>query len=131
MGVFNHFLKELREKGSLKQILKKYESGAQVCPDMSGQPLGFESCFTAFLVLLGGLAVGLIVMLLECISGQDKTIPYLDSYGKDEASSLDSLEPGQMENILAYKDAIIANLRLDVLHLERKLKSVNSHTKLV
>ena len=39
LGVFNHYLKELREKGSLKQILKKYDSGAQVCPDMSGQPL--------------------------------------------------------------------------------------------
>ena len=131
MGVFNHFLKELREKGSLKQILKKYESGAQVCPDMSGQPLGFESCFTAFLVLLGGLAVGLLVMVLETISGLDKTIPYLDSYGK-ESDHFGHLEPGQLENMLAYKDAIIARLKCDVLHLERKLQSVSNHkTKLV
>merc|ERR1719445_1176647 len=69
LGVFNHYLKELREKGSLKQILKKYDSGGQVCPDMSGQPLGFESCFTAFLVLIAGLTIGLAIMVLECYSG--------------------------------------------------------------
>ena len=54
LGLFNHFLKEMREKGVLKQILNKYETGTQVCPDESGKPLGFESCFTAFLALLSG-----------------------------------------------------------------------------
>ena len=54
LGLFKHYLKELREKGVLEQILIKYESGAQFCPDESGKPLGFESCFTAFLVLLLG-----------------------------------------------------------------------------
>ena len=34
--------KEMREKGSLKQILDKYESPPQVCPDYNGKPLGFE-----------------------------------------------------------------------------------------
>ena len=40
LGLFNYYLKEMREKGALKQILNKFESGEQVCPDMSGQPLG-------------------------------------------------------------------------------------------
>ena len=53
LGLFNHYLKEMREKGALKKILNKWESGGQVCPDMSGKPLGFASSFTAFLVLLG------------------------------------------------------------------------------
>ena len=43
----------MREKGSLNQILKKYEAAPQVCPDSSGLPLGFDSCFTAFLLLIG------------------------------------------------------------------------------
>ena len=54
MALFNHYIKELREKGVLKQILAKYESAPQVCPDDSGKPLGLESCFTAFLALFGG-----------------------------------------------------------------------------
>ena len=54
LGLINHFIKELREKGALIQILNKYETGTQVCPDESGKPLGFESCFTAFLALLSG-----------------------------------------------------------------------------
>ena len=45
----------MREKGSLQQILNKYEIGTQFCPDESGKPLGFESCFTAFLALIAGM----------------------------------------------------------------------------
>ena len=53
LPIFNHYLKDMREKGSLNQILKKYEAAPQVCPDSSGLPLGFDSCFTAFLLLIG------------------------------------------------------------------------------
>ena len=53
LPLFNHYLKDMREKGSLNQILKKYEAAPQVCPDSSGLPLGFDSCFTAFLLLIG------------------------------------------------------------------------------
>ena len=53
LGLFNHFLKEMREKGVMKNILVKYESATQVCPDMSGKPLGINSSFTAFLLLIG------------------------------------------------------------------------------
>ena len=49
----------MREKGSLKEILEKYEPPPQICPDASGLPLGFESCFTAFLVLIMGLLTGI------------------------------------------------------------------------
>ena len=53
MEIFNYFLQEMKEKGIIKQILEKYKSGPQVCPDMSGQPLGINNSFTAFLLLLG------------------------------------------------------------------------------
>ena len=53
-GLFDHYLQEMREKGALKKILDKYKTKPQVCPDLSGKALGFESCFTAFLVLLSG-----------------------------------------------------------------------------
>ena len=43
----------MKEKGVIKQILEKYKGGSQICPDMSGQPLGINNTFTAFLLLLG------------------------------------------------------------------------------
>ena len=53
-GIFDHYIKEMREKGALKQILIKYQTGIPVCPDLSGKALGFESCFSAFVILLSG-----------------------------------------------------------------------------
>lgn len=53
-GIFDHYLREMKEKGALKRIFSKYKKGGQVCPDLSGKALGFESCFTAFLFLLSG-----------------------------------------------------------------------------
>ena len=68
LPLFNYYLKEMREKGTLEKIMLDYEVADQVCPDLSGLPIGFDSCFTAFLVLLVGMAVGLILLCLECFS---------------------------------------------------------------
>ena len=99
LGIFNHYLHEMKEKGALDQIMKKYKSGAQNCPDMSGQPLGFDSCALAFLALIGGVMIGLILMGMEYLSGQGKPIPYIDSYGG----------PKHTQNILAYKNSSVYN----------------------
>ena len=55
----------MRENGKLGKILLEYEASPQVCPDSSGLPLGFESCFTAFLLLLAGMSMGVILFCLE------------------------------------------------------------------
>ena len=53
-GIFDYYLREMKEKGVLTQIFSKYKKGNPTCPDLSGKALGFESCFTAFLFLLSG-----------------------------------------------------------------------------
>ena len=68
LPLFNYYLNEMQEKGVSEQILSKYEPAAQICPDSSGLPLGFDFCFTAFLVLLGGAFVGLAIFIIEVIS---------------------------------------------------------------
>ena len=65
LGLFNYVLKEMEEKGLLSQLHKKYESPRQVCPDMGGKPIGIESCIMAFLALLGGIGICLILMIVE------------------------------------------------------------------
>ena len=62
---FNYYLREMREKGSLQQILEKYQPKPQICPDDSGKPLGFESCFTAFIALCFGIGCAMILFLVE------------------------------------------------------------------
>ncbi len=89
LRLFNHYLKQLRERGATKKILDDYEPREQVgrggtvcalgqdprcyvlvslikvCPDYSGKPLGFANCFTAFLVLILGLATAAALICLE------------------------------------------------------------------
>ena len=66
--MFNFYLKEMREKGSLKKILDKYESPPQVCPDLNGEPLSFSAVFTAFGILCFGAILGIFIFALEGIS---------------------------------------------------------------
>ena len=70
LEIFNYYLKEMIEKGVMKQISEKYDVPQQVCPDLTGSPLGFESCFTAFLALIVGLLIGLVLMIFEIIAGK-------------------------------------------------------------
>ena len=65
LGLFNYYLKEMRETGTLDQIMKKYESGPQVCEDYSGKPLGFGSVSAAFIVIIFALISVLIIFILE------------------------------------------------------------------
>lgn len=59
----------------------------QLCPDYSGQALGFDSCFTAFICLCSGAGLALLLFLVEKMSKvlaskQGQVIPGIDSYGK-------------------------------------------------
>ena len=93
LELFNFYLKRLREQGSFSQILKKYQSQPQECPDNSGKSLGmivllfknrykliftydyclllkkgFGNTFTAFGVLTFGLTVCLAILMFEIVA---------------------------------------------------------------
>ena len=65
LDCFNFYLREFKEKGAWDAIKSKYESRPQICPNTSGMPIEFSSCFTAFLALIGGVFVAFIIMLIE------------------------------------------------------------------
>lgn len=105
----------MREKGALHKIQQKYESKGQVCPDQSGKPLGFASCFTAFLALLFGLCIGLGLFFIECLSKWTKwNIPILDAYGKIDIDKKPVI-------LFDEKDRMIQKLRGQVAVLKRKV----------
>ena len=65
LPIFDYYLNEMREKGSLKQIQDKYEPKPQICPDYNGKSLGVSSVFFGFGVLFSGVGIALILFGLE------------------------------------------------------------------
>ena len=65
MDIFDFYKNELIEKGTWNAIQHKYDVNPQVCPNLSGKPIGFTTCFTAFLFLIGGVSLALMIMFLE------------------------------------------------------------------
>ncbi len=65
LEAFNYNMKQLIQAGILDQIHKKFASPPQYCPDFSGQALGFNSCITAFLTMIAGASLGILVFLIE------------------------------------------------------------------
>ena len=65
LPLFDYYLNEMKEKGSMKQIQVKYEPPPQTCPDYSGKSLGVSSVFSAFGVLFSGIGITMILFGLE------------------------------------------------------------------
>ena len=77
----------------MDQILEKYAPAPQFCPDLTGKALGFNSCMSAFFVLIGGATTGLILLVIELVSWKTgSNWAWLDWYNKesDMVLSLDS-----------------------------------------
>ena len=110
--LFNYYLKDMKEKGSLNQIFQKYESQPQVCPDFSGKPLGFGSCFTAFGFLIIGAFLSCLLFALELIGGyaMEKKAGILNIYEQDM--------PKNMKYSLGEE---LIMLREEVVTLKKKL----------
>jgi hypothetical protein len=126
LGLFNHYLKEMKERGTLKKILNKYESQPQICPDSSGLPLGFDNCFTAFMAWIVRVVIGLVLLLIELCSRRTKGLNlkcmkiYEMYEGRDRETEGENGLPQKSHEI--DKDAMIYSLKLQVKVLKNKLK---------
>ena len=70
LPLFDHYLRLLLERGTINQIIQRYVTTEKpACSDTSGEPIGFDNCFTAFLVLLLGLAAGMVSLAVEVMDG--------------------------------------------------------------
>ena len=68
LPLFNYVLNKMRERGSLKQIQVKYESQPKICPNKSGDALGFISVISLFWIIIPGVGITCIVFGLEKIT---------------------------------------------------------------
>ena len=67
LDIFNFYISELIEKGQWNAIVNKYQGNPQVCPDLSGKPIDFSNCFTAFLILISGAILSILFFAGEFI----------------------------------------------------------------
>ena len=83
LPIFNYYIKAMQEKGSMDQVLEKHAPAPQICPDLTGKALGFNSCISAFLILMGGATAGLILLAIELVSKKTgSNWAWLEWYGK-------------------------------------------------
>ena len=121
LPLFNYYLNEMKEKGSLKQVQVKYEPSPQICPDYSGKSLGVNSVFAAFGVLSFGFGIAVILFGLEKFTqsfGMNWSI--LNSYG--EVDDPDEFEEND-SRILASKNMEIVLLKEQLDKLKKLSRS--------
>jgi hypothetical protein len=75
-------LKEMKEMGTFNKA--NYEPLPQLCPDTSGQALGFDSCITLFLIILAGFSASICVLFIECIHYLYPEITWFSSVAPEE-----------------------------------------------
>ena len=121
LPLFNYYLNEMKEKGSLKQIQVKYEPPPQICPDYSGKSLGVSSVFAAFGVLFSGVGIALILFGLEKLTQSfEMKWSIFNSYGVID------LPAGFYENdkvaLLESKNNEIILLKQEILMLKKHIR---------
>ena len=119
LDFFNFYLQEFNEKGAWDAIKSKYEARPQVCPDLSGMPIEFANCFTAFLALFGGICLAFLIMILECskIEGLEKLFsPNNGLYPEKLDSSMMSTEA--MKKTIDNQTDIIVNLQKQLMYIK-------------
>ena len=122
LPLFNYYLHEMKEKGSLKQIQVKYEPPPQICPDYSGKSLGVSSVFAAFGVLFFGVGIAVILFGLEKLTQSfGKKWSIFNSYGvvdhPNEFYENDAIA------LLESKNNEIVLLKHEILMLKKLKKS--------
>jgi len=113
LDLFNYYLKEMRETGALDQIMKKYDSGPQVCEDYSGKPLGFGSVSAAFAIMIVAMIFVLTVFLLELMA----------SFFNFKGFDLNSDPP---KNEVHFLRRIISKQAKELKQMKAKMKLVNN-----
>ena len=118
LPIFDYYLNEMREKGSLKQIQVKYEPPPQICPDYSGKALGVSSVFSGFGVLFSGVGIALILFGLEKLTqsfGMKWSI--FSSYGVVDDHPDEFYENGKIA-LIESKNNEIVSLKQEILILK-------------
>ena len=125
LPLFNYYLNEMKEKGSLKQIQVKYEPPPQICPDYSGKSLGVGSVFAAFGVLFFGAGISLILFCVEkltqafgmkwSIFSRYGKVDHPDEFCENDAMALLASKNNELVPTKAFQSTVYTALLLLIL----------------
>ena len=110
LRLFNYYINRLKENGALEKAMKPCEPPPQRCTDQTGEALGINNCFGAFLVMMVGIGSGLLIFVME----------FVLKNGTTETSSRSSIESSSIE-----EEERVTPVQLDV----RRLRSAANPIK--
>ena len=127
LDIFNFYINEFIQTGSWDAITNKYEPKPQICPDKSGKPIEFSNCFTAFLILIVGAALALLLFGLEfatkpydyMLDGMRKKVGD-KSNNEKEFNSINGMNKEQMAFTINYQRDVINNMKMVLAIYKRK-----------
>ena len=110
LNIFNLYFQKFKARGIWKGIKNRYRNLPQECPDLTVKSIGFDSCFTAFLILLIGFSFSFLIILIEFQKKNmnKSTLKQLD-VSQDEQNKIE-------EKIKSHYDSI-ANLRAQLQNI--------------
>ena len=67
LGLFNYYLRKMRQDGSLNKNVKDYIANPQACPDNTGKALGFSNLIFPVFILIFGCLFSFVALMFEVI----------------------------------------------------------------
>ena len=121
--VYECSLSELIEKGQWNAIVNKYTAQPQVCPDMSGMPIEFANCFTAFLILISGAILGLLCLFAEFVMKPfDHLLGFIQEHEQD-LDEVETMDRSQLEFTVSQQKEAITRLKTEIKMYQQKFVS--------
>ena len=110
LNIFNLNFQKFKARGIWGGIKNRYKNLPQECPDLSGNSIDFDSCFTAFLILLIGFSFSFLIVLIEFQKkNMNKSTSKQLDVSQDEQNKIE-------EKIKSHYDSI-ANLRAQLQNI--------------
>ena len=110
LNIFNLNFQKFKARGIWIGIKNRYKNLPQECPDLSGNSIDFDSCFTAFLILLIGFSFSFLIILIEFQKkNMNKSTSKQLDVSQDEQNKIE-------EKIKSHYDSI-ANLRAQLQNI--------------
>ena len=131
MDIFNFYIREKIEKGNWNAIINRYEPKPQICPDMSGKPIEFPNCFTAFLILIFGAISAFLLFGLEFVmkpfdsifDGIRKNLGDKSANNEDDFDPIRAMDRYQLEFVVNEQKNAIQNMKMELAVYKKKPQS--------
>ena len=93
LGLFNYYLRKMRQEGSLDKNVKGYEAVQQACPDKTGKALGFKNLIFPIFILVLGCLMSFLTLMFEFAYNR------VSRHTKEDTNSTENLEDNKERKV--------------------------------